>query len=459
MGDLSLSFVDENGEPYNTIVFAGENGTGKTTILRTISSICSKLDQNCEIECKIEDSDIEKLRELGFTYVIKNSTISLIPSEQRNAIADVRYRLDIGQEKRETVWPNPQNREVNLIAVYISTVIVKFKTNDQEPIFQEVHSTTELTVDEPSVTERLLFANKLNASELLVNINYQDATELQQKVRSDVNVSKADAENRIKRFRSAFDEFFDNQLSFLEVENFKIWFQKGDNKFEIEQLSSGERTIVQYGAFFLKDQNANETFITLIDEPEQSLHPHWEDKILQYYKNILTKNQQQLSQAFITTHSEYVIKDAYGTKDLIIILKRNKNGKIEATSSLKLDLFPSSPTYNEIKYSAFDLITPDFHSELFDYLHTFYTEQGSLADGKISTFDVFLSNDGNCPTTSNITPNLRGNRTLPIYIRNFIDHPSGKDNQGQLNRRKYYDDELELSVKYLIKRIKSLPIS
>ena len=87
-----------------------------------------------------------------------------------------------------------------------------------------------------------------------------------------------------------------------------------------------------------------------------------------YYKDVLTKDQQQLSQAFITTHSEYVIKDAYEAKDLIIILKRNENGKIEAISSLKLDLFPSSPTYNEIKYSAFDLITPDFHSELFDFL-------------------------------------------------------------------------------------------
>ena len=74
MGDLSLSFKDENGVPYSTVVFAGENGTGKTTILQTISSICNKLEQNCEIECKIEDSDKEKLGRLGFTNEIKNST-------------------------------------------------------------------------------------------------------------------------------------------------------------------------------------------------------------------------------------------------------------------------------------------------------------------------------------------------------------------------------------------------
>ena len=457
MGNLALSFVDENGEPYDTIVFAGENGTGKTTILQTIGSICNKLDQNCEIECKIEDSDVEKLRELGFTHMIKNHTILLTPSEQRGAIADVIYQLDASPKQHETVWPNPQNREVNLVAVYISSIVAKFKTNDQEPTFQEVHSTTELTVDEPSTTERLLFANRLNASELLVNINYQDATELQQKVRSEIDVSKYDAENRIKRFREAFGTFFDNQLSFLEVENFKIWFQKGNNKFEVEQLSSGEKTIVQYGAFFLKDLNAGETFITLIDEPEQSLHPHWEDKILQYYKDILTKDRRQLSQAFITTHSEYVIKDAYNAKDLIIILRRNKNGEIEVIPSLKLDLFPSSPTYNEIKYSAFNLITPDFHSELFDFLQKRYKEQGQLPDGGIASFDTLLYSDANCPTTQGITPNLRNDKTLPVYIRNFIDHPSG-ETSGAENRRKYNDTELRTSIEYLINKIKALPV-
>lgn len=458
MGDLSLSFVDENGKTYDTVVFAGENGTGKTTILQTISSICTRLDQHCKIECKLDEQDRSKLRELGFTYEIKNNTILLIPSEHDGAVADVEYRLITENQHREIIWPNLQSNGTNLVANYLSTIIIKFKTNNQEPNFQDVDSTTKLTIDESrkNVSNRILYANQLNASELLVNITSQDATELLQKVRNGNEVSTVDAENRILRFRTAFDNFFDNQLKFLEVENFKIWFQKGSNKFEIGKLSSGEKTIVQYGAFFLKDQNANETFITLIDEPEQSLHPHWEDKILQYYKDILTKDEQQLSQAFVTTHSEYVIRDAYEANDLIIILKRNENGKIEAISSLKLNLFPSSPTYNEIKYSAFDLITPDFHSELFDFLQKTYKEQGQLSGDSIGSLDMLLSSDATCPTTRGITPNLRNDRTLPVYIRNFIDHPSGETN-GAKNRRKYEDTELKTSIEYLINKIRALP--
>lgn len=36
LGNLELNFTNSSGKPYNTIVLAGENGTGKTTILETL---------------------------------------------------------------------------------------------------------------------------------------------------------------------------------------------------------------------------------------------------------------------------------------------------------------------------------------------------------------------------------------------------------------------------------------
>lgn len=39
LGNLEIDFVNpETQQPYSTIIFAGENGTGKTTILETISN-------------------------------------------------------------------------------------------------------------------------------------------------------------------------------------------------------------------------------------------------------------------------------------------------------------------------------------------------------------------------------------------------------------------------------------
>lgn len=38
LGNLELDFTKLNGSVYNTIVLARENGTGKTTILETLST-------------------------------------------------------------------------------------------------------------------------------------------------------------------------------------------------------------------------------------------------------------------------------------------------------------------------------------------------------------------------------------------------------------------------------------
>ena len=37
LGNLELDFRDENRKPSTTIILAGENGTGKTTVLDTLS--------------------------------------------------------------------------------------------------------------------------------------------------------------------------------------------------------------------------------------------------------------------------------------------------------------------------------------------------------------------------------------------------------------------------------------
>lgn len=36
LGNLELDFTDENGKSFNTIILAGENGTGKTMVLKTL---------------------------------------------------------------------------------------------------------------------------------------------------------------------------------------------------------------------------------------------------------------------------------------------------------------------------------------------------------------------------------------------------------------------------------------
>lgn len=77
------------------------------------------------------------------------------------------------------------------------------------------------------------------------------------------------------------------------------------------------------GAFLLKDIQSTTGRIILIDEPEISLHPNWQIRILNFYKNLfLDENQRQTSQIFIATHSPFVIHNKSRRNDKIIVLHR-----------------------------------------------------------------------------------------------------------------------------------------
>ena len=39
LGNLKLDFTDKNGNPVDTIILAGENGCGKTTILEELYNL------------------------------------------------------------------------------------------------------------------------------------------------------------------------------------------------------------------------------------------------------------------------------------------------------------------------------------------------------------------------------------------------------------------------------------
>ena len=79
----------------------------------------------------------------------------------------------------------------------------------------------------------------------------------------------------------------------------------------------------------LKDVNALNGAFVFIDEPEISLHPTWQQKIMDYYKGIFTDNDgNQTSQIFAVTHSPFIIHNENRKDDKIIVLSRNKDGKI-----------------------------------------------------------------------------------------------------------------------------------
>ena len=218
--------------------------------------------------------------------------------------------------------------------------------NDDIPIntiFSDVDINFNAKVIE-SVTSRNLDATKgsihsnfnfpTEIKQLIVDIQALDDSAVARAVLNNPDVACKDLkiDKRIPRFTNAFDNMFEH-LRYEGVENHdghkEIYFEKYGEKIPLDQLSSGEKQIVYRGCFLLKDKESMNGALVFIDEPEISLHPVWQKKIMDYYKGIFTNSEGvQTSQIFAVTHSPFVIHNENRKNDKVIVLKRDAEGKI-----------------------------------------------------------------------------------------------------------------------------------
>ena len=192
-----------------------------------------------------------------------------------------------------------------------------------------------------------------------------------------------------------------------------------------------------------KDEISKPVFF-FIDEPETFLHPKAQDKLLEALEKI-----SKSSQIFITTHSPYLLKKFKKEHHQIkIFSKENSNTKIDTGEFLNL-FGDISPTWGEINYYAFGILSIEFHNELYGFVQEKAVSENP--DNRyLIHFDEYL-------VSKNIAKSKKGlketkqtpvDQTLPTYIRNFIHHPENTHN------KKYTDEELKNSIDILIALLK-----
>lgn len=344
LGDLELDFTNQNGNVYDTIVFAGENGCGKTTILSLLFELTKfghpyfqSLTYKGKISIDISEREIEiitqNMRNRGYTpsKLITNNINRIVIEFER-----IHYSPQKGYEGVTIHWCKndsivlTQTDGYNIIGDLSN--ISKFLYQDTEIDSQSrVETIKTSNLDEMEVYHtKSTQKTAQGLAQLLVDINTIDANETVTYLDQYGNAPESIRHQRIKRFNNAFQKIF-SHLSFSRVvaENneHKVLFLNYGKEVALNNLSSGEKQIIFRGGFFLRDiKNINDE-IAFIDEPEISLHPSWQEKILSYYRNILQDGEGK-AQLFVATHSPFVVHSRMeNTK--YIILKRNEQGNIE----------------------------------------------------------------------------------------------------------------------------------
>ena len=441
LGSLELDFTKADGSVYNTIILAGENGTGKTTVLETLANF-------------LDGKSFEPFEYIEYTIPIGEYQIKQTNNAQQ---ASSGYHLRKNLNNTNSPWqeiikgkshPSPaldflQDREdIRSYGFAYSKARSGFKAS-------AIKTTTTLQLD----SEKFTSDSKddfTDIKQLLVDLSAQDNASIAKIAKiQKVSYEEFAPQSKIQRFRKAFNDFLDN-IQFLEVDEEsaaekEIIFTKNGNRIKIDDLSTGEKQIVYRGALLLRNSRAINNGIALIDEPELSMHPQWQQKVLNYYRKLFTSNSGQSVQTIIATHSEYVLRSALEDQEnvLIVVLTSN-NGVIEQKRITAPTNLPTI-TAAETNYLAFDIVSPDYHIQLYGHLQNitgnFYvTECDDYIARQTTIYDPAIHAKNY--TYTDRSGNIKSYQTLPTYIRNSIDHPDPTHN--------YTLQELRTSIELLI---------
>lgn len=444
LGNLELDFTMKDGMPYKTIVLAGENGTGKTTVLETLAGFLNL-------------SSFEPFEYIE--YEVDGNTYKLEPSNTNT---------NLGFHKRT----NLQTREVREVHTNRNNDSQKIQSDIEDLRYYGVcytkarsgfhtdtiifSKTEQLDKDKYEIDTNDDFTS---IKQLIVDISSQDNSEWAKqsdKLEGDIQEKrKYFNENcRLSRFKKAFNSFFD-ELEFSNVDENdprekKIMFKKHNSFISIDDLSTGEKQIVFRGAHLLRNSRSIPGGIVLVDEPELSMHPRWQKKILKYYTDLFTNNGMQTVQMIMATHSSYVIQEALKKQEeILVIVLQDKDGKIKVNKIVAPGVLPII-TPAETNYMAFLVPTIDYHIELYGWI------QRKNGDLSVKKCDEYIKNhklyDNSRHSKASEFINKDGHATnyytLPTYIRNAIDHPDSTCS--------YTDEELETSIELLIELCKEI---
>ncbi len=297
--ELELDFTDLEGNILDTVVLAGVNGSGKTSILDLLEAIFSLkiIEVNTH---RIEEEMVRGCESLKIT-------VQLSLSELRK-----HYREHYGYHK-------------NILEIILMEKKVPL-TNSNLPVFRDYDNFR-------------YYANSKYFSCCYIKLDFlndrvqQDVAKylVESLINGVVQKRELPAGLIIQEIIGKINNMFDGmdmKTKLVDITATEPIFESfNGKKISINQLSSGEKQLFCQAAY-LQKLNLQDSII-LIDEPETSLHPTWQRNILKLYQNIGKNNQ-----IIVATHSPHVIASVK-PESLFVLYPNAETGKIEPINMAK----------------------------------------------------------------------------------------------------------------------------
>ena len=326
--DLELSFKKDD-KILNLIVLAGVNGSGKTTILESIENFFNNKNVNYEEPKKSNvDLDIffEKFEKKNIEEAEKSSNNYKQPLWNFfNALQSYQYE------------------KYNNNGLYQNLIAKRFENPPKIIYVPAENKFEEIQTYSTTLSKEYKFINIVN-SNVIRDIPSYIATKRNYLATIEEDLTMKEVTNKVvNEINSIFNILeLDAKLKGFskDEKTLPIFENSAGEKFDINNLSSGEKQLF-LRTLSIKMLEPNNSII-LIDEPELSLHPKWQQRIIEVYRKIGENNQ-----IIVATHSPHILGSV--SNENIFILYRNENGKIEAKTGDELDSSYGQPVERVLK--------------------------------------------------------------------------------------------------------------
>jgi len=313
---LDINFESE-GKVLDLIVLAGINGSGKTRVLESIHYWFEMFRSKAvNVELFYEENEREVLESLmnseGLTEIEKEMQKEI---EYTDCLRNIKfYNYDYRHNKTE-------NRNYN--SKIISKSFEKLK------IFPKlIYVPTEINFEEikkaqTNLKKEYSFINIVDSYEIK-DIPSYIATRISKVANEEEDLTMGQVRKKVFAEINGIFEILELDVKLSEISkdenSMPIFTDSSGKKFGINELSSGEKQLFlrTLAIKMLEPENS----IIMIDEPELSLHPKWQQKIVDVYRKIGRNNQ-----IILATHSPHILGSV--EKENIILLEKNENGIVK----------------------------------------------------------------------------------------------------------------------------------
>lgn len=363
---------DNQNEGTGLTVFVWENGCGKTSVLDAIS--LSMLEYKTETFNVLDMSDPVKNTEIR---VYSDNPFTVKGTMPKGEFSSLGFYFKGGMRSRSS-------------SSYLSTSVVCDQQYIKEDPIKPKDGSPDLrlSVNNPFSGKRFnetdlvyldknrLFQtrsgtyNSTRFDRIMEDFNFQyiknssSIENLNTVLNTTIKVDKVENESLAKAI-DKFKEISDIKVQLDFIDNYKPFknasfvIKKNKNiQIPLSSLGSGYEMIFSLIYSYYMAIQEDKKMIILIDEPELHLHPKIQEEFVKFLLEI-SKN----AQVIITTHSPLLMKQlAYNTNVKTIVL--NKDKTIVKMQDRKLPYI----SVNETNYLAFNLVSEEYHNELYEEL-------------------------------------------------------------------------------------------